>query len=65
MKNNSFNFYPSVYKVIALIVCMILVILFNKSKAEGAYYKCKMHISQQQQKNIIKNIQNKFACFYD
>lgn len=30
---NSFNFYPVVYKIIAVIICFLLVLIYNRSKA--------------------------------
>lgn len=33
---NSFNFYPVMYKIIAVIVCFLLVLLYYKSRAVDA-----------------------------
>lgn len=30
---NSFNFYPEMYKIIVVLVCVLLVLYFNKSRA--------------------------------
>jgi hypothetical protein len=32
---NSFNFYPVVYKILAVIVCFLLVLIYNKSRADS------------------------------
>ena len=30
---NSFNYYPELYKIIVVVVCVLLVLFFNKSRA--------------------------------
>ncbi len=37
---NSYNYYPLLYKIIAVVFCFLLVILYNKSKANSPLQHC-------------------------